>query len=480
MRQLIKRMFILLIVLSLFFTVSKTVIANSGPIFWEGYPAYEVLAVVENCPIEVESEKLFFDLSSNTSNSYTFEGSVTAAYEMINPTNKDLSVQMAFPFISSLDGFSTSDISITADGTALPYNVFIGDVVNNYGNPRQQEGKTSLVFADIVSTITDLPYQAKHFSENEKGRLYTLEVKPTTEQRINLAIDFEFDSEKTKVLTNGFNRYERDGQKVRIAAWCYEPEVLEIFVLGEDIDFNISAYVDGKLKENTNLYKCQTSLKERDIKSYLMDYVKQYENTIEEMREPSDFTVFDISERQLYNLYAAALDRLFTSCDGFGTCSDITEQNRYERILTLVYTVDFPANSKKNVSVGYKAMGTMDKTKTSKPIYSFDYILNPAKTWSSFKNLNIEIITPVEAPYIINSNIELTKEKDRYYTASLGSLPDSDFAFSVYADENVNVLDQVYSSLNNKAMYFILFAIIGILIIVIVARAVLIKHRKGM
>ena len=155
----------------------------------------------------------------------------------------------------------------------MPYNLYIGDVVDSYG-ASIEDREPSFDFNDIVSTITDELYKAENFTESEKGKLYTIEVKPTTDQRINFAVDFNFDSKKTKVLTYGFNRYERNGKITRIAAWCYEPEVLEIYVLGEDIDLNINAYTDGELRQKTDLFTHQISTKEVELKPYLMQYIR--------------------------------------------------------------------------------------------------------------------------------------------------------------------------------------------------------------
>jgi len=68
------------------------------------------------------------------------------------------------------------------------------------------------------------------------------------------------------VLVDGFNRYEGDHQKLRIASWCYEPTVLELLVLGDDIDLNITAYTDGELKQKTDLYDCHISAEETDLR----------------------------------------------------------------------------------------------------------------------------------------------------------------------------------------------------------------------
>jgi len=80
---------------------------------------------------------------------------------------------------------------------------------------------------------------------------------------------------------------------------------------------------------------------------------------------------------------------------------------QYKRIFSIIYTVGFPANSEKEMSVSYNTSGTMDARETVKPLYSFDYILNPAKSWSDFKNLKVKIITPEEVPYVAESSIEL-------------------------------------------------------------------------
>ncbi|AOY77835.1 hypothetical protein [Clostridium formicaceticum] len=427
------------------FCFSTMIFANSGPVFWQGYPSSAIMVIENSSPIRVENENLVFDFSDSYNASHTINGKVTATYEMFNPTNELQAVQMAFPFVGRIDRLLSEDIVITADDTVLPYTIYIGDVVNSYKSPFQQDRKASFDFASIVSTITESLYRGKHFTENEKGKLYTIDIKPSTDQRINFAVDFNFDYEKTKVLTNGFNRYERDGKKTKIAAWCYKPEVLEVYVLGEDIDLKINAYTDGELKEETDLFTYQISTKKVDVRSYLMAYIKNNTNG------QSDSM---ISDTQLYNLYAKSLDEHFTQNRGYSSEYDLMAQENYERILTLVYTVAFPQNSVKEISVSYRTSGTMDKTETVEPLYSFDYIFNAAKNWSDFKNLNIKIIAPEEAPYIVRSNIEWTKEEHKVYTATLAGLPEDDLSFTLYGKEKITLLDKAGGSLQNTFGYF--------------------------
>ena len=449
---------------------SPTVVfANSGPTYWKGYPSSDIMLIKENCPITVKNENLVFDFSDDDNSGYTIDGKVTATYKMENPTDELLSVQMAFPFVGRVNELSPDDIAIMAGGNPVPYDLFIGDTVDSYG-ASVEDREASFDFKDIVNTITDEPYKAENFTEKELGKLYMIEVKPTTDQRINFAVDFNFDFAKTKVLTYGFNRYERDGKKVRIAAWCYEPEVLEIYVLGEDIDLKINAYTDGELSKKTDLFTHQISTKEVELKPYLMEYIKNHN-----YRETNNM----FPDTQLYNLYGKALDRHFTS--GYSSEHDLLEQENYQRILTLVYIVEFPANSEKEVSVRYRTSGTMDRRETADPLYTFDYIMNPARNWKDFKNLNIEIIPPQKAPYIVKSSIQLTKGENNTYTATLAELPEDDLSFTLYAHEKITLFDKTFGKIQQKLGYVVFFAMnaIPFLIIGIIIVMLAIRRKKG-
>ncbi|HHY05244.1 MAG TPA: hypothetical protein GX534_08680, partial [Thermoanaerobacterales bacterium] len=39
--------------------------ANSGPVFWQGYPSSEIMSIENDSPIEVKKENLVFDFSDD-------------------------------------------------------------------------------------------------------------------------------------------------------------------------------------------------------------------------------------------------------------------------------------------------------------------------------------------------------------------------------------------------------------------------------
>lgn len=430
--------------------------ANSGPVFWQGYPSSESLLIKEGTPMVINHEKLVFDFLNNNSNPhYTIGGRVTATYQMYNPTDEKQTLQMAFPFVTALDSLSTEDLVIMADDEVVPYDIYLGDVVDNSGSSFQEDEGVSFDFQEILNTITNKTYEAESFEENEVGKLYNIYVEPTTDQEVSFAITFDFDDNKTKVITKGFNSYEGNHEKVRITARCYHPKVMEIYVLGEDIDLEVQGYKDGALEKKTDLFNYEISSEEIAFRQYLMRYIHEMEDVIN-----NDGGL----DTQRYNMYAKALDQHFQRHGGYSAEDSLMVQKHSNRIITLVYTVTFPEKTSKEVSVSYNISGTMDRRKTAYPLYTFDYIFSPAKNWGDFGNLDIEIITPPQAPYVVESSLQLINKEDGLYTASLTSLPEEDFRFSLYEKEKITLLDEVQGNLQIRFGYFTPVVLGGVLL----------------
>lgn len=435
------------------------VYANSGPVYWQGYPSSDIMTVDKDSNIEVKSEDLIFDFSDGDNNSHSVQANVTAQYEMTNPTGETQSVQMAFPYIERLYNINYDNIKITADDKEIPYEVYAGNVVNSYRNSFEENKDDSFDFDEIVNTISNDIYESKSFTADEIGKLYYFEIKATANEKVDFTVDFTYDQEKTRILIKNFNSFGREDEKVSIATDCYESQIAEIYVLGEDIDMDIIGYTFGSSKEETNAFTYELTEKEIDVKSYLLDSMKS-----------NSFVDFEhISDIQLYNLYASALDKYFVNNLGFCTVDDILAECGSVRVITLVYNVEFLPFQDQQVSVSYNTTGTMDKRSTSSPQYLFDYILNPAKNWNSFNKLNIKIITPQEAPYIIDSSIAFNKVESNIYTASLEKLPEEDLSFTLYQKEKITLYDKIEGRINRSFGYFapIVIGVIGFFIIVI-------------
>ncbi|WP_026894664.1 hypothetical protein [Clostridiisalibacter paucivorans] len=461
-----KRLVSIIIIMIMVFSYSVTIFANSGPVYWKGYPSSDIMIIEEESPIEIKKEYLVFDFSNNDNAYYTVNGKVRATYEMVNNTDEGQNVEMAFPLVSNINNILKEEVTINADGLSLPYSIYIGDGLNNYNRLPMDDKQVKFDFKSIVDEITDKTYSPRNFTENEIGKLYKIKVIPTSEQRINFAIDFSFNHQKTKIFVDGFNSYQRNNKEIKIAARCYKPKMLEIFVIGEDIDLDINGYIDGEFKKETDLYRYEIYTEKTKFKSYLVEHIKE---DIEYGNEKFN--------TQLYNMYAKLLDNMFDANKGYIYKDDIMGQSNYNRILTLVYDVYFPKKSEKDITVVYNTSGTMDMTETPDPLYSFDYILNPAKNWRNFKDLSIKIIPPKEAPYIVSSNIEFDRHKDGFYTAELSDLPEQDLSFTLYSNEKVTLMDRVHGRFKNTFGYFTPVAI-GMVVFIILLVIIIIYRRK--
>lgn len=457
MKRVIKLILVGVLIFSFVFAF-----ANSGPVYMTGHPSTGLLAVDKNSPIEVKKENLIFDFSGEEKH-YAPIGIVTAEYVMVNPTAEDLSVQMAFPFIGNLGPASDDNIKIRVDNKELPYEIYLGETVKskNVFNSSEEAEENYFAFDEIVGTITDDIFTAQNFTEDELGKLYSIEVTPETDEGVEIFLDLTYDPSKTKVFTRGFRGLDRSGEKTIIHGWCREPSTLDIYVLGEDIDFTIEGYTDGSRQEKTDAYKCEIFENKEEVRTYLLQTIKN-----------SSYLSYDnISDIQLYNVFAKVVDEQFSYNLGYSSEDETLSYGSINRLITLVYTVEFPQNSEKTVSVSYEATGTMDRRKTKEPIYTYDYILNPAVNWNDFKNLNIKIIPPKESPYLVESSIELNKEGN-IYTASLESLPEGDFSFTLYHKDKVTMMDMFEKEISNMSGFFFMFLpfvlIFALMIVIII------------
>ena len=459
-----------IITLLLILTLFTPAAANSGPVYWQGYPAAEMMTIEKETPLIVESEELVFDFSQQYTPTYNLAGKVTATYQMSNPTAEQQAVQMAFPFCGRLQMLDAAEIVIKVDAHELPFELYLGSRLDFADSGAAAAPSNSLTFQDILSAVSRQQYDADNFSAGEVGRLYRFMLSPTTEQNINFAVSFSYHAEEISILCHGFNGFEREGEKVRLTSWCAEPMQAAIFVLGGELDFTVQAYTDGELTDSTDLYTAEITVEAQQVKPYLLTLSRQ---------QPGTTAITLLDETQVYNLYAEALDRQFTYNLGYCAAEELWAQAEQERMLVLLYTVEFPPQSVREVSVSYVTSGTMDKRETVSPQYSFTYLLKPAAHWRHFKNLQIRIITPPETPYVVNSSLPLKQTAEREYSAEFTALPADDLYFTLYAKEKITAADKAAVKIKRIFAYFPL-SVLGLLLLSIMLRRIFtVKSNTG-
>ena len=426
-----------ILVLILLITTTSIVYANSGPTYWRGYPSLEVLSIDKNSPIEIENEKLIFDFSKEeyiNKGDYSLSGLVTAIYKMKNPTNNQEKVQMAFPFISSLDHFKPEEIAIKSDGNNIPFQIYIGKDIKLKNRKNVETEENILDFNKILSSINKEVYSPSYYNLDDIGTLYKYDVRAIGEE-VKIAIDYTIDYEKTKVISKGFNGGSIKDNTERIMSWVSDKEILEVFVLGEDIELGINAYIDGEMTQETDNYSYELTTEKVSIRDYLNKEVEAYK----EQFVYNDY----LAENQIFNLCAMTLDELIEKDVLNLWIDELFLIGGLDRIFVLLYEIEFLPESSKDISVSYLTRGTMDSVETKKPLYSFEYLLNPASNWANFKDLSIEIKPPTEHPYILDSSLELVRSEDGTYTGEFESLPNEDFSFTLFSKEQITFMDKM-------------------------------------
>lgn len=434
------------------------VYANSAPSYWKGHPYSDVLAVQEDSPIIVEREHLTFDFTNAQAGGYgSPRGRVLAEYRMTNPTNDTLSVQMAFPFAANLSNFFADEITVKADGTATSYEIYI-DPRRLDASADDLTGSYQYEFGSI-GTISSRELKLPGFDLDSGIKRYRFAASAAEEDHLNLEISYMAQPDRTLLICDGFNGYsysEETGN--RLHSRIRESTECEILVLGEDMELSWEVVTDEGEKAGKDRYELEVFTDFTDPKAYLLTALR--ENIYGDAG-----TV--ISDVQLLNscLHVVLEENRSAGC---AMIDDVVSAVSSDRIFTMVYQVEFPPGTSKNVSVGYLTEGTMDRRETVSPKYTYTYLLSPAKNWADFGSLTVEIITPEEAPYIIESSLSLERNGENRYSARLEGLPDSELTFTLYEKETVTLIDKTERILSRAGYLFFFFLPVLIIVLAVI------------
>ena len=447
-----------------------SVYASYEDINWGGAPSSEILIMEENSPIIIENEDLLFDFTKEYASyiRYYMSGLTRAEYTMSNPSENSQTVEIAFPFLSEVLAFNSEIISIEIDGEEVDFQIFLGETLLDAG--RELEDDEYLDFVPYIQSVTTREYSPRNYDLDEIGKLYRFEVSPGASDGLTIAIDdFIYDIDKSIVMNKGFNTFRYNEGIETMSVRIDGREELELLVFGEDIDFNFKAYLDENYSEESDNYSLNSSTEEISLRDYLLREVKIYEEGLDYLDKLADNQIFNIVLEKLddnidKNVRNRGIDQLFSL-------------DYSERFFILVYDVEFEPYSTVELGIRYNSRGDRDIFNSYDPLYYFEHVLNPARKWSSVKNLNIEIRPPAEYPYVIDSNLELVRDEEGNYLGSFDSLPEEDFTFSLYSKERFTTLDRI-SGFFRRTPYAggILGGIIGFTITKIYGR---VKKNKG-
>ena len=411
--------------------------ANSGPAYVEQGPSFSVTPL-KDCPITVEKEDLSFDFSGNKY-VYSPTAAISAVYRMKNPTAQPQKVQMAFPLIARLRNMilksngEPSDVSaipsITADGQKIPFAIYPGDTIGApaythpggtaYYSSGGDLNRTLLPgFESILKSIgTKKAVRNKLADTGELFRIFADRA---------CSIQIKAGNSKTYLVGQNINGASSDGTSVTLDGWVHPPKdsAASVLVFGPP-EITFGAFTNGGKPDNSAKLTKQRSTVSTD---------SFFEEMLSGRYSPST----EYEKALLKNMVPLAenyAEKYFSEGNRAFMESSLYDFLDRDRLFVLTYEVEFPAGKEKTVAVSYSMNGMMDSLKTAAPLYTYGYLLNPAKGWASFRDLDIRIMPPEKAPYLVNSSLPLQRNEKGFYTASLASLPEKDLTFSLYEKE---------------------------------------------
>ncbi len=433
--------------------------ANSAPSYWSGTAASGAIVTDGQCPVEVESEKLTFDIPHTPKNRYedaeefsSYGATVTAEYRFYNPTDMDVQMELAFPFGSCPDYlreklflFDSQRYAITADGAEVPHMI----------RHTYSRGSLKLDLDDIGSIFAG-PVEDDFYREDLAGRYHVFDL--TFDDPADMGSDEDYYVEVTM---------------------NYNPTRTHIIASAESIqleggDLTLIFRADASflsLGEQPNILN--TAVK-RGTGGWSFGY-ETVEGATARVASRGETTFFDIAATNcpdgvsIPDFYNAAVGFLNDSFDDGGGLysTDLSSLGLHDFMCWYTYSLTVPAG------------GTVVNTVTA-PLYpsiaggdfEYTYYLSPAHRWASFGRLEVEVNTPFEVSFYQNERFEKT---DTGYRWEREGLPLGELYFTIsqgnYAATGITYFSIFCGVLAGGALLFILLLVgLSLLLVFLLTR----------
>lgn len=441
-----KKMCLLLLVITLFsFTLSPTMaFANSAQRYFEGIDANGALVNETECPVEVKSERLTFNIADYPvlrEENFDYNSNVIAEYTFYNPADYDVNMQLVFPFGKVPYWIENDYVDIQK------YEVYVNDVkVDREIRAIYSEDEKFSLSRDLQK-IQDERKSFRHFSDNTPVYKYT--VKSTFIHDYDGASTpyARFNCNGRTLFFSGSVSMEYDSSKnVKI----YGEEQRTLYSVGGKLSdaffkptycVNIRSEVDGIFKYENKTINGET------------EYEYLEELTFEDLVFADYSDQSGINRNDYYNAVADKNEnRNFTDSATSLDVFDLTNR----MLLWYQYDLSIPANAtatNKVVAPIYPAFDSSWKP----PKYEYTYLLSPASSWASFADLDVIINTEY---YLSEESLSgFNKTAENSYTAHFDTLPDRELMFTLCQSDNPEE-DNSYSTI-----FIILFIVLGALVL---------------
>lgn len=416
----------------LFFSVSMSAFANSGPSSWRGSNATGMAAIDENCPLEVKKEVLNFEINQFPRDHYSdrtaeelekYNDRFTANYTFYNPKDYDVTATLAFPlgalpeYVDIQTDFSDSEkYNVTVNGTAVEKEIKFTRMKNIY----------DFDFSEELPKLVEGYMEDDFYHPDMAVTKYVIEpqVEFSPEMK-NVDISFIWNSEKhseTKIIPVNFSGYgTKDGKTIEISGRMREKEKFILYVIGQPLDEmpHFEFYND---KEKID---CEV-----EITSSRMTFSQLI------IEHTANLNIYDsMTETEIYNITLTYLKQ----SEDFYNMKGILDLNWWwpafndgNIMAWFLYDITVPAGQTVENSVTALLWPGIELN-YSPYKYEYTYLLSPAQGWAGFDEIEININTPYQ---ILEINKEGFMKTETGYSYKGDGLPEGELVFTVSESEN--------------------------------------------
>lgn len=450
--------------------------ANSAQTHFEGISPAGTLFTGKQSPLVVEQEVLTFDLQEFPESHYreleeylSYDGKVTAEYTFHNPSDADITVEMAFPFGRTPDyGFTydaqTGERFYAAD--AEKYDVMLDGV------PIEKMTRHTLAYyGDGFGLEKDIALLQDGFQKDGFFRpdlpvtKYTWHIEDIDAEYTSARAGFVWkdNGETTRLLLQEQLGGTTTEESITVQCWVENDGEVVLYAFGEPLKKELKWFYENGMEDER--FACTQT------------FVSAETLTFEEYALAQEHTgILD------YDWYNALVGHLNANLLDFGVIGsevhsvldparDLMRWYAYEMTVpageTIVNTVAAPMYP--DVNVWYQP-----------PVFDYTYLLSPAKTWADFGKLDIIVNTPY---YMTDSDFAFEKTETGYRT-SLDGLPEGELSFTLCADE---APQRESSGISSDIFGIIVGLIFGILriggmlvaaVVVVIIVVIFVKRKK--
>lgn len=398
-------MAIVILALCIMLALTPMVQANSGPTHYAGTTAAGVHVELEECPIEVVHENLTFDIPEFPREYYEdesaftdYQARVTAEYTLRNPTDADVTVELLFPFGIAPGYAPYSRIlpeycGITVDGAEIDLQL-----------------RHSLVWGSEFDMAEDSARLHDGFMEHGFYRpdmsvtVYTYRPRDVAVQDwIEARVRLDSDPARTKYILDPANSLRTESDHVVVGSSVRARDAVTLYVIGEAPGGELGWELYSNNEPIEGNLEC-VDARQTTLKEILLSYRPEGS---------------EVSDTDWYNAMVQMMDQ--SEC-AYGYIDmnhffGLMSWYEYELIIpaggTVVNTVKAPIYP--DINSGWEP-----------PVYSYEYLLSPAKGWADFGTLDITVKTPY---HMTQCNLDGFEKTEEGCALHLEGLPDRELVF---------------------------------------------------